>query len=680
MLKRITGVLLAVLLFLALPARAEKDLNELITGALYKIVLRTEEGDTTLGSAVLFMEQNLLLTAESCCAEGDLYAIGKDGEHAVKAWEKLGDAGLAAMELAVPSSAQPMTLADYNTEPLPYIFGANEAGIVGSVPMYQARLTMYREEKMLIFRGEEGLLPGAFVADMSGNIVGMVLAQQMEGVGMYVALDPGGIYSAVAGQDSAFLDITMSMDGGMLKIAWKDEKRTGGEYVITAAGGENNYYTTYSEEVGKNSCEILLPPGHTYDVQVQWVAEGAQPLPPDWSAMKQYTIARRNFVGYGFRQECYLTSGAAGLEGNVGLDKTEGFYTGMLTDPEKELYLQFLLSYDVEEQVEMPMSIELIAPDGQFFFRNMVYTFDDAYEKDDRFALSVKRLFDSCAQFSGGAAAPGEYTLRTSIGGMITGETTFTLQEGSAPAPVVTPAPDASSGVISGLKAVNEDGMVTVTWADAAIPEGAKVVVYYMYAGNTYYTYQGMLEDTREAYCFAVPGREMEIWATWSLEEQADQNIPLDERQHILVEAMPVEPMTDHGFTNHHISVVPSLDAEAGSRTELLPAAPITRADLTNPDMFFYFQTHDTYQVSEVSEDHPLAIVLITPDGECHVDEGFYIFDTQYQERDLWLKDVSGIFFSHDSMGGEDPWQPGEYRILYCIDGKIAGEFTFTLE
>ena len=77
--KRLAALVLTVMLLFSLTAQAESDLGVLLTNALYRIVLRTPEGDTTLGSAVLFADQKILLTAESCCVKGDLVAIGEDG-------------------------------------------------------------------------------------------------------------------------------------------------------------------------------------------------------------------------------------------------------------------------------------------------------------------------------------------------------------------------------------------------------------------------------------------------------------------------------------------------------------------------------------------------------------------------------------------------------------------------
>ena len=151
MMKRLTAVLLTVLLAFAACAQAESDLGTVLSGALYRIVLREDQGDITLGSGVLFADQKILLTAESCCVEGNLVAIGEDGEHEILAWEKADQTGAALMEMITPSTGTPLRLAAYDAKSLPFIFGVSPAGDIGSVQLYQALYTMYRGKEALIF-------------------------------------------------------------------------------------------------------------------------------------------------------------------------------------------------------------------------------------------------------------------------------------------------------------------------------------------------------------------------------------------------------------------------------------------------------------------------------------------------------------------------------------------------
>ena len=431
MMKRLAAFALAAMLLLSLPARAESDLGILLTNALYRIVLRTEAGDTTLGSAALFADQKILLTADSCCVPGDLYAIGEDGEHRILVWEKANDSGIALMEMVTASSGTPLTLANYDAMSLPFIMGANEAGLLGSVPLYQALQTVYRGQEALVFRGDEGILPGGFVADEKGGIIGMVVAQQTEGVGMYIALDPDVIYMALTAKPdtSAFCPVTLSDEGGSVTIAWTDEERGAGHYAITISGDSNHFYNVIKAESAERSLEAILPPGHAYYIQVQWVAEGKDMVEPVWDAMNTIYLPTQPLTAHGFGQECYLTFGGPDQEGAITLPRTENITRAMLADDALVPYFQIRNTYDVDEEIRLPATVELLSPDGQFFFLDLTYVFDPTLETDDSFTLSMTELFSVCADFSGGALPSGEYVIRYHIGGEMAGEYRFTLEE-----------------------------------------------------------------------------------------------------------------------------------------------------------------------------------------------------------------------------------------------------------
>ena len=73
-----------------------------------------------------------------------------------------------------------------------------------------------------------------------------------------------------------------------------------------------------------------------------------------------------------------------------------------------------------------------------------------------------------------------------------------------------------------------------------------------------------------------------------------------------------------------------------------------------------------------------MVIVLCTPEGLCFIDPLVYMFDPSLQTSDMWLKDISNLCRDYESLicGA---WPAGDYRILYCIDGQVAGEINFTL-
>ena len=679
MLKRIL-MLLITLLLLALPAGAE-DLYDQIDAALYQIVLRTDAGDKLLGSGVLFVDASAILTAEGCCKEGALYAVGLDGEYAVESVTPVGS-GAALLTLASPATAAPRLLAPAEAQSLPFIFGTNADGERGTMPLYKARVGMRDGLYSLLFASEEGLLPGAFLTDEQGRVTALITNQQMEGLGSYAALGAdalGLLLSTEEKADTGFLDCTFAWEDGELTVSWTDKTHTEGVYVVTLVTEENQYYTTYVADITERSLAVTPPPGHTYGIQVQRAASEAEALAPDWNILRDYTLPLLPFPAYGMQAECAILSLPAGSETLDDDSTLTAFTAANLTDPARDIYLRADCSYTIPTLHTANLTLELIAPDGQFFFDEQIIDLDPADAAADSLYFSLNTVLDSCVEVSGGALQAGDHTLRFFLDGCIGGEYTFTVTEEGA-APAAAPAEPATEGFVSGLGTTRKNGLVTLTWDAASIPEGAKVRAYYLYDSNPYYIYLDPDAGANSVQVFTVPGHQAAAWVTWSTNGEFTLSRQPGADEFVLLDAAPEEPITAHSFRNVRIGLAASADPKAPTSTDFLPQAPITREMLTDRATPIYFMTEDTYQVGATSGDHPLLIVLEPPDGMCFVDLGYYIFDRSLQSSDLWVKDISKLFADYESFTGDTAWPAGEYRILYCIDEKVAGEIKFTLE
>ena len=173
--------------------------------------------------------------------------------------------------------------------------------------------------------------------------------------------------------------------------------------------------------------QFAVPPGHSYDVQVQWVAAGETELEPDWRYMQTLAVPELPFRQFGYTQECYFASAPAGTE-ITDILPDMGPLTLMALADGQDHYLQVISRYDVTEEFEAPMALELIAPDGQFYFEEHRFVFSPEWEEEDCFALSLDGLLTTCQEFSGGVLKKGEYRVRYAIGGYVAGEYTFTLE------------------------------------------------------------------------------------------------------------------------------------------------------------------------------------------------------------------------------------------------------------
>lgn len=689
--KLVLLALTALLVLMALPlctaASAEEEVYNRIFNALYKIVLRTEAGDETLGSGVLFGNEHVLLTAESCCREGMLVAVGEDGEHPIVASMSRG--GAALMQLAEPSAGQPLELAAYDAQGLSFLFGAGVTGNLAVAPLYQVRLGMHGGHSALLLSSEEGMLPGTIMADEKGCIVGLTISQHMEGKGTYLALSPAGLRAAVLNEPRTFLDLAFTWEDGEMKLSWQDEKRSDGLYIIYLAGTENSYYTTLEATYTDRSVTVIVPPGHTYQAQVQWVASPEAAKPVRIAEAESFTVPETPFAQFGYQQECCLVSAPRDQDILDALEAMTVITSGSLLDQRRIPCLQIRCSHLLQERVTLPMAVELIAPDGQFFFEEMDCTLEQANMEDGIFLLALDDVFADCLTFSGKEALPaGDYVLRYSLCGKIAGEYPFTLTADAAPAaeenPAAGEAPAAdespAAGVLTGITAEVQQGIIHVEWPASSVPEGAYVMACGLFEGNEHLTYYRIPAGETAADFPVLPERQCVLWVCWSADENAQVQLPERTEEFVILPPQEKIPFTAHGFTNLRCSLTLTESADPETSATFLPEVPITREGLQDASLRLCFQTEDRYEISEESLEHTLLFALQTPEGYAFISEGYYSFYPEYAASDLWVKDLNDVVKSYTDLAGDAAWPAGEYTLSYLIDGMTAGEVSFTLE
>ncbi len=667
-------LLLMLLLCAWLPAQA-------LAGdeAVYAVVLRENGADTVLGTGVIYLQSDLLLTAEACAVEGELRVQGDGGEYAVAERIPVANSGAVLLRLEKATPAMPVELASYNVAAMSVCYTADAAGHIVPAEVYEAIYSHYRGLEALLLSGEEGILPGAVWLDGRGGLVGMTLTQQGEGQGLYTAFETGLLYGYtlqdIRTNNAAYLPVKTEWADGVLTVSWEDGKRSGGLYLLSVSAAENLYYTTYSARGSERRIEVALPAGRAYDVQVQWARTERTALPPSWLHMKRVNLTGTAFHDYDYQQECYVAIEKKGRHGQS-VHAREDFISADMLGEGNTCCLQLLTSYDVAEEVELPLVIELIAPDGQCYFTVTDFLFSPKTEAEDHFCVDISELWADCAAFSeGGVLAAGEYALRYYIAGGLAGETVFPVHEMGAKSPEET----ALTGFVTDVAMNVENGLVSLDWENAAdLPEGD--VTYYAFMeveGNTYNSYVENASGDMTASFFLVPDRTSAFWVVWAREGgDATRTIPDDVSQFQVVRGVErVAPYTANGFT--HLRGCFILGEGTGSMFQ--EEAVITR-EMIAGDAVISYQTEDTYQVAAESADHPMLFTLYTPEGYVFMDEASYSFLPEYNASDLWAADVSYLFDSYEQLVHQDQWPAGEYVFVCYIDGCEAGRATFTLE
>lgn len=672
MMKRILPILAALALCLCLPLCASADVPD----ALYRIVLRTAEGDVPLGSAVVYGAADTLLTAEGCLREGALFAIGADGEHAVSSWEGIDGSGAALLRLTEPSAAEPLPGASLAESLHEEVYGVTAQGALVSANCTPVQRSVSRTVENVTLSTMDGLLPGAVMLDESGALVTMTVSQQGEGQGLYSAVYEVDIAKALAADASAFIPVTLSWDGGIIHLTWTDIERTDGVYYLMVMADENEFYTGMTIEADRRSASVVLSPGHTYYFLMQWIADEAS-LAFDWDSMQTYTLPEGRFTQYGFAQSCALIIARKGERVSGRMSSPALFTVDTLTSASTSRYLQLIYTHHAAEEVTLPMTVSIIAPDGQCYAEEMACTFspEDA-GKELISTVSVDDLLENCAEFSESGALPaGEYALCWSLAGKQAGKYTFTVAESGTPVPTAAPS---SAALVENLTVTQADGLITVDWSDCGVPDGKLVTVYIAFESNLYYSYSVADAADGQTILYSIPGEKCAIWAVAA--DEADHILmPETPAQKVLLTIPAAQTISLYDMHNLRCSVTVSADADAAEKGEYLPETPVTREALQRGE-HLYFQTEDAYTVAEESSDHALMLVLYLPDGMSLMYAGGYTFSPELADSDLWLLDITELMDDYSALLDGDEWLAGEYTLVYYVAGQTVAQCTFTLE
>ncbi|MBR3763202.1 MAG: hypothetical protein IKK57_01450 [Clostridia bacterium] len=437
MMKRILSLTLALLLTLAmLPARAEN------ASALYQIVQRTEEGDRTLGSGVLFGTKKALLTAEGCWSEGDLYAIGTDGEHRITYKGQVAGTQLILLGLATESAAAPLPLSAEESQVINLLLGATPEGQLVQRPGGKVLATIVDGFGGLLMQAGEGLLPGAIFLGADGGLAGITVSQHGEAEGMYVALDSYALNYCLAGDglddEAILLDVEVRWEQGEYLVDWS--RSTGvvlpekPVYTVCFSALCNPYMSRLTVTDGSTSAALPAIPGAKTLIWVICSSERlAAPLYPEQEGQSVLATPPdpQPMTEHGFRNlRLSVTPGEPGYDGfTKDFLPQQPITRDVLNDENTIFYFQTEDAYTVDETIEdNPLLILLRTPEGYVFGYDSSYIFMPEYAESDLWLSDMSNAFAEYRQFAGANAWPaGEYVVQYLINGCEAGRFTFTL-------------------------------------------------------------------------------------------------------------------------------------------------------------------------------------------------------------------------------------------------------------
>lgn len=436
MIKRLFILLLALALTAVMPALAAEPPTP--GDALYLITERTGSTDVVLGTAVLFRQQDQLLTSDLVCGEGkNLSAIGMDGRHSVASITRLAETGVALLTLSTPSDRTPLELAPASALPRSLLLGSTPDATPMASPVYNSALTVFRDQPALQVFTQDLMLPGAVLVDDQGRLAGLSMMNLAEGQYASAALLTGALEEALAAKGMTrtmdkgnWIAPTLTMAKGSLMADWTGQTREEGVYVMYVMGATNGYYTSYVYGAEASTGEVLLPPGHDYAVVMQWAPDrDSHSTQGMFDHAQLVRVPAETFTDYAFTDRSWLCSAPLGSEEPAQPESTRitTLTTAEMGAPTMAYFLQIINTYQVTESVTLPMTVSVTAPDKSFCYDVYNYVFDPALQAEDAFAIDVTGLLKDCVALSGGSAPVGEYTVSYSIGGQVAGTYAFTV-------------------------------------------------------------------------------------------------------------------------------------------------------------------------------------------------------------------------------------------------------------
>lgn len=431
MTKRMILCAVCVLLTLCvLPAMAENL-------PVYSLYGLTDNGIELLGSGVLFMDNNILLTTMP--DRPDVYMLHatyeNDLEIILESRSVAGMFQLLRMQEASPLT--PMTLADSADA---VCVGLLEDGTPTQCQPADLESVLYGSHALPAMQMTlpDGLLPGAFLTD-GEHVCGVVLEDGESGDGRKTALMADTLYDLMTESLPAFaypwlsdrVDITQ--DGSTLVIDWShvEELAQAGEddkVWLLVKAESNFFYDTYGCEISEGSCRITVAPANTYMV---WAYVG--PELPDLSQLGNVYIpfyvelsGLYNDFNY---QDLLFYAGVTPLDKipeNGEMTEEPNVYTAHMLNT-SHLWMQSVATYQVTDPVALDGSMVLITPEG-YVFANVLHCMLWPEQQEHAVnAVSLDGMLEDYVMLCGDFA-PGVYTLAYFFGDQLVSANTFTVE------------------------------------------------------------------------------------------------------------------------------------------------------------------------------------------------------------------------------------------------------------
>ena len=224
-----------------------------------------------------------------------------------------------------------------------------------------------------------------------------------------------------------------------------------------------------------------------------------------------------------------------------------------------------------------------------------------------------------------------------------------------------------------GFKVTAEGNLVTFDWSEMTLEEqeGKKAYLVVSDVRNSYLNYFPVAEiGGKQVQMLLCPGRTYLSGFVWT--SGIPDTVPEDAALTVLPEA---EVLTLYDF-----KCVTCAFAEAPAEGLKEGEAPAVTQEITEEKLRsgrMYYYSSSTYTVTEKTENDTLLIALTTPTGENYLYVSGWYYDPSLNADDTWYQPLEDMELLKEL--NRKGYPSGEYHVAMYVDGKLAGEFTFTL-
>lgn len=218
------------------------------------------------------------------------------------------------------------------------------------------------------------------------------------------------------------------------------------------------------------------------------------------------------------------------------------------------------------------------------------------------------------------------------------------------------------------------DGEVRLTWTDESRSTGHYSLCI-VAEENEFYTAMRLDPASREVSLSLVPGHHYDFLLQWLADENQDIAFDWDSMQSF---TLPEVHVSLPGFAQTGSLVITPQGKKLSGR--LTSPEHYTLQALSSAQYSRYYQIIYTHEVTQETE-LPMTYWLTAPDGQFYAEDIVCTLSPKNAGKEqLFSLPIDDLLTECASFSGNGTLPLGEYSLSWCLGGRLAGSFTFTLE